>query len=117
MATDKLTPLDCDPEIFKKGQGVCIVDGSSNAVETWVKLVAEEADARMDWHYCGGRANILHLGDAESRQRVLTAIQKLESQLKGRIMSVGEPALFRAGVDKVPEGAVVYDPDLRAFIK
>ncbi len=115
MATDGPTPPPCDPEIFKKGEGVCVIAGSSNALECWVQLIAKTANARVDWHYCGGRGNVLHLGDAESRQRVLNAIEEHKSKLRGQMLSVGGPALYRQG-DPVPEGAIGYDPDLRAFV-
>jgi hypothetical protein len=112
MATDGPTPPPCDPEIFKKGDGVCVVDGSSNAVERWVQKVAKKANAKVDWHYSGGRANVLHLGDAESRQRVLNAISELEGELKGTILSVGGPALYRnGGEDPTATGAVVREID------
>lgn len=112
MATDGPDPTPCDPEIFKKGQGVCVVDGRSNAVERWVKTVAEKADAQVDWHYSGGRANVLHLGDDESRQRVLKAISDLEGQLDGHILDVGGPALYRRGVeDPGATGVVIREID------
>jgi hypothetical protein len=105
MATDGPDPTPCDPQIFKKGRGVCVLDGSSNAVERWVQAVAKKADAKVDWHYSGGRANVLHLGDDASRQRVLKAINELQGELKGRILSVDGPALYRRGV----EGAFVRE--------
>lgn len=112
MATDGPTPLPCDPQIFKKGEGVCVLDGSSNAVERWVKKVAKKANAKVDWHYSGGRANVLHLGDAASRQRVLNAISELKSELEGTIVSIGGPALYRSGVeDPTATGAVVCEVD------
>lgn len=112
MATDGPTPPPCNPDIFKKGKGVCVINGSSNAVERWVKAVAKKANARVDWHYSGGRANVLHLGDDESRQRVLNAISELEGKLKGRILSVDGPALYRNGVeDPSATGAVVREVD------
>ncbi|MFA6458978.1 MAG: hypothetical protein WCV79_01090 [Candidatus Paceibacterota bacterium] len=111
MATDGPDPKPCDPEIFKKGHGVCVVDGSSNAVERWVRSVAKKAKARVDWHYCGGRANVLHLGDSKSRERVLQAIEELKGSLKGRILSVDGPSLYRKGVKSegvnVAQGAIV----------
>lgn len=116
MATDGPTPPDCNPNIFKKGKGVCVIDGRSNAVERWVKSVAEKADAQVDWHYSGGRANVLHLGDAKSRQRVLNAIHELENQLDGRILSVGGPALYRNG-GAVPEGTIAVDADLGPLVQ
>lgn len=115
MATDGPTPLPCNPDIFKNGKGVCVLDGSSNAVERWVQAVAKKADAQVDWHYSGGRANVLHLGDDESRQRVLNAIEELKGELDGHILSVGGPALYRAG-DEVPEGTIAVDPDLGPIV-
>lgn len=98
MATDGPDPTPCNSEIFNKGKGVCVVDGSSNAVERWVQSVAKKADAKVDWHYSGGRANVLHLGDGASRQRVLNAIDELKGELKGRILSIDGPTLYRDGV-------------------
>ena len=112
MATDGPTPKPCNPDIFKKGKGVCVVDGSSNAVERWVQMVAKKANAQVDWHYSGGRANVLHLGNEASRQRVLNAIEELKGKLQGTILRVDGPALFRNGVDEWPEGALAADPDL-----
>ena len=112
MATDGPTPTPCNPNIFKNGKGVCIIDGSSNAVERWVQMVAKKANAQVDWHYSGGRANVLHLGNEASRQRVLNAIEELKGKLQGTILRVDGPALFRNGVDEWPEGALAADPDL-----
>ncbi len=113
MATDGPTPAPCNPDIFKNGQGVCVVDGRSNAVERWVQQVAKTANAQVDWHYSGGRANVLHLGDTESRQRVLQAINDLEGELDGTILSVDGPALYRNGVEDGDSGptAVVREVD------
>lgn len=112
MATDGPTPPPCNPEIFKNGKGVCVLDGSSNAVERWVRAVAKKANAQVDWHYSGGRANVLHLGDDESRQCVLNAIRELEGRLEGTIISVDDPALYRKGVeDPGATGAVVRKVD------
>lgn len=105
MATDGPTPPPCNTEIFEKGEGVCILSGPSNAIENWVKAVATKAEAQVDWHYSGGRANVLHLGDATSRQRVLNAIHELKSELKGDVLSIDGPALYRKG-DPVPKGVI-----------
>src|SRR3989344_3246175 len=115
MATDVPTPAPCNSKIFKKGKGVCVVDGNSNAVERWVKSVAKEANAKVDWHYSCGRANVLHLGDEASRQRVLNTISELEGDLDGRILSIGGPALYRDG-DKVPKGTIAVDPDFGPMV-
>lgn len=116
MATDGPTPPPCDPKIFQKGTTVCVLDAPSNAAERWVKAVAKKAKAKVDWHYSGGRANVLHLGDAKSRKRVFEAINDLQGELKGTILSVGGPGLYRAGVTEVPEGTIAVDPDFGPMI-
>jgi hypothetical protein len=116
MATDGPTPAPCNPDIFQKGTGICVVDGRSNAVERWVQSIAKKANAQVDWHYSGGRANVLHLGDDASRQRVLQAIGELETELDGTILSIDGPALFRNGVDSVPEGTIAVDPDFGPIV-
>ena len=115
MATDGPTPPPCDPKIFAQGRGLCVIDGSSNAVERWVQSVAKKADAKVDWHYySGGRANVLHLGNGASYQRALNAVEELKGELSGRIMSMCGPALYRDG-DSVPEGALAVEPSLSIF--
>lgn len=54
-----------------------MLEGSSNRVERWVRSVAEKAKAQVDWHYAGGRAIVLHLGDTASRKRTMEAINEL----------------------------------------
>ena len=86
MATDGPTPKPCDKKIFKNGQTVAMLDGSSNAVERWVKAVAGMAEAQVDWHYAGGRAMVLHLGNKASLQRTLMALHELKPSLKGDVL-------------------------------
>jgi hypothetical protein len=114
MATDGPTPSSCDPEIFQNGEPVVLLDASSNAAERWVRAVATAADARLDWHYSGGVAQVLHLGDTDSRARVEAAIAQLEGTLEGLIMRrlpSGAPGLCRHGVTNAPDGAIAdfYD--------
>ena len=115
MSSDGPTPPLCDPKIFTEGKGLCVVYGRSNAVERWVQSVAKKAEAQVDWHYSGGRANVLHLGDDASYQRALNAVHELQSELDGGVMSVGGPALYRRG-DPVPEGTIAIDPDLGPIV-
>lgn len=115
MATDGPTPPPCNPDIFKNGKGICVLTGRSNAVERWVQAVAKKAEAQVDWHYSGGRGNVLHLGDDESRQRVLNAIEELKGEFDGHILSVDGPALYREG-DEVPDGTIAVDPDVGAIV-
>ncbi len=109
MATDGPTPASCDQEIFQKGEPVAFLDGSSNAVENWVQEVAKKANARVDWHYSGGIAQVLHFGDMESRRRVEKAIvnmQEVDNPSVMRRLIAGSPGLYRKGVTEAPKGAV-----------
>jgi len=75
MATDGPTPTPCDPEIFKTGIQVFKTNTiPSNAMEGWVKKVAELSGQRVDWHFAGGIAVVLALGDITKAKN---AIQEL----------------------------------------
>jgi hypothetical protein len=93
MSTDGPTPKPCNSKIFKKGVMVASLDGSSNAVERWVRAVACLAKAQVDWHYAGGRAIVLHLGNKASLQRTLDAMQELKPSLKGGVLSMANVVL------------------------
>ncbi|KKS65627.1 MAG: hypothetical protein UV40_C0018G0004 [Parcubacteria group bacterium GW2011_GWA1_42_7] len=109
MATDGPTPTPCDQEIFEKGELIALLDGSSNAVENWVKEVAEKANARLDWHYTGGVAQVLHLGDMESRrrvERVAVDMPQVENPMVMRRIPADSPGLYRKGVTETPKNAI-----------
>jgi len=75
MAIDGPTPTPCDPEIFKSGVLVFKTNTiPSNAMEGWVKKIAELSGQRVDWHFAGGIAVVLALGDIT---KVKNAIQEL----------------------------------------
>ncbi len=108
----------CDREIFEKGDPLMVVweklECTPQEISEWIARVAEEANTRIDWHYSGGRAHVLHLGDEESRKRAIEVAQRLEPEFKGKIaqiFEVGDPGLYRNGVTPVPEGAIAacYD--------
>lgn len=75
----------CDPEVFNTGFGVCALDASAGAAEEWVKKVAARSGQRVDWHYSGGRANVLYIGDYT---RVLAAVTELEPELRGTLLAI-----------------------------
>lgn len=75
MATDGPTPPPCDPRIFAEGTTVFVGDTiGSCALEAWVQKVAKESGQPVDWHWAGGRAQVLALGDLD---RVREAIERL----------------------------------------
>lgn len=96
MATDGPTPPACDPELFKKGSCVFITHTiPSNAMEGWVKKVASASGQRVDWHFVGGRARVVALGDLEA---VRAAIELLMPE---------HDALFEQAMNKVYEGVTI----------
>lgn len=118
----------CDQEVFDKGYSVATLDACMHRAEQWVQEVAQESGQRVDWHYYGGIANVLYLGD---HAKVLAAVEKLRRQLKceavrydgecgscsgpthrlGRILSLSEAGAhgpYRAG-DEMPPGVVAVD--------
>jgi hypothetical protein len=73
------SPPPCNDKVFKKGHSAIILDGCSHRVEKWVKAVAKESGQAVDWHYSGGRANVLYVGDFK---KVQAAIEKLLPELE-----------------------------------
>ena len=103
------SPPPCNADIFKNGDSIAALDARSSPAERWVRMVAKAAHARLDWHYYGGVAHVLHLGDDASRLRVVAAMRELENELDGhlmRIYEIGDPGLYRKGVTPVPDGAI-----------
>jgi hypothetical protein len=94
MATDGPTPPPCDKRIFEEGVCVLITHSiPSCAMEGWVKKVAAESGQPVDWHFAGGRAVVLALGDTD---RVRAAMEKLRPE---------HDALYRKAVDSIMGGA------------
>ncbi|PJE74034.1 MAG: hypothetical protein COV01_02945 [Candidatus Taylorbacteria bacterium CG10_big_fil_rev_8_21_14_0_10_41_48] len=78
MATDGPTPTPCDQKVFDKGTCLFVSNSiPSNAMEGWVTKVKEKSGQPVDWHFAGGRARVLALGDLE---RVKTVMKELKSE-------------------------------------
>lgn len=102
MASDR-----CDADIFKHGESIAALGARSAAAEAWVQRVAAESGQRVDWHYSGGCAHVLFIGD---REKVRQAIERLTPDLDGTVLRVfchGD-GLYRAG-DSVPPGTLAVD--------
>jgi hypothetical protein len=97
MSENPDVPARCDREIFKDGLGICALDAGRWQAEEWVRKVAQKSGQRVDWHYSGGRANVLYIGDYD---RVLAAVKELRGELDGDILRIfgrGEHGLYRMG--------------------
>jgi hypothetical protein len=108
----------CDTEVFEKGEPLLLADtgevGDNKLFEVWVQRVARSSGQRVDWHYSGGIAQVLVLGDLEQAG---AAARSLESDLPEgqRIMRwfvSGEAGAYRRGVTAAPEGAIAGFTDL-----
>jgi hypothetical protein len=102
---------DCDSEVFKNGDAICCFHARSTPTEEWVQKVAAESGQRVDWHYSGGYANVLFLGDYE---KVCAAVEKLRPELAAinavgfRLFAPASRGLYRAG-DLLPGDVVGVD--------
>jgi hypothetical protein len=75
MATDGPTPPPCNKKVYNNGTPVFVTHTiPSNAMEKWVKKVAERSGQPVDWHFFGGRAVVKALGDLD---KVIEAIEFL----------------------------------------
>ncbi len=115
----------CDGDVFKNGVSLLAIDGWAKDVEPWVQQVATRSGQRVDWHYSGGVAHVLVLGDHAA---AMAAVDELEPLLVAipvpsddrrakeydsfprppRIMqryATKDRGLYRAG-DPVPEGTI-----------
>jgi hypothetical protein len=117
-------PPPCDDEVFKKGKSIVALDAASEHAEEWVQAVAKSSGQRVDWHYSGGIANVLFLGDRAKVMAAIEAMPKPGRMKKGydgkptpavRIMRVygdEETGLYRQGVTPAPEGAIAGFMDI-----
>jgi hypothetical protein len=83
MATDGPDPTPCDQEVFNKGKHVFTTHTiPSNAMEGWVKQVAERSGQRVDWHFVGGRAIVKALGDIPKVEQAIQDLMPEHDRLK-----------------------------------
>lgn len=109
------TPTPCNPAIFRDGRSVAAIAQGSGArswhIEALIRAVATRSGTRgqTDWHYSGGIAQVLTLGNADAVAEALRALwpgflrQWPESWIR-----IGGPALYRAG-DPLPDGVIGVD--------
>lgn len=106
MTTDGPDPPPCNAKVFKHGHTAMITAGiPSNAMERWVRQVAELSGQRVDWHFCGGRAVVKYLGDGV---KVLAAIRELMPE-HDRLQDVASESMWASLSD--------YRPSIRTCTK
>jgi hypothetical protein len=65
----------CDPEIYQNGIQVGVIGATETHNAEWIEKFVRElrkfTGQKVDWHYVGGRAQILALGDVDAvRERI-----------------------------------------------
>lgn len=82
-ATDGPCPPPCNLEIFTQGEQVFITNTiPSNAMEGWVKKVAKASGQPVDWHFAGGHARVLALGDLKKVAAAIAELMPEHDRLK-----------------------------------
>lgn len=108
---ENVTPEACNSDIFKNGKSVAQIV-QSNGMRSWhiedfIKSVAAATNTQTDWHYSGGIAQVLTLGDAAivvaKIKELWPAIQKIYPDAQ---CVTGLPARYRAGVDEIPDDVI-----------
>lgn len=75
MVVDNSIPLPCAGDVYNNGECVFITHSIQSAsIERWVNKVAKRSGQLVDWHFAGGRAIVLALGDIDM---VKASIRKL----------------------------------------
>lgn len=112
-------------DIFRNGHAVATLDACRHRAEVFVQAVARASKQRVDWHYSGGIANVLYLGNhtkvmralVRSRYRLTSAMPRQIGECgscsgathrPGAILKTydaGSHGLYRAG-DQLPEGTI-----------
>ena len=99
-ATDELIPHDAE-SLLKMGKPVLLLEGGSQKIDDFVKMLASAASGRLYWQFSGYPAQVWHLdpNDKNSRDRIEREISALE----GYLVDQGCRILKRFPVD-------VYEP-------
>ena len=70
----------CDSKIYKTGIPIACVANMSGRmgaedIEKVVKKAAKISGQKIDWHYVGGRGNVLCLGDISAAKEALRSME------------------------------------------
>jgi hypothetical protein len=112
----------CNKDVFRNGQPLFLADtgatGGADIFEKWIVKVRKKSGQPIDWHYSGGVAQVLYLGD---RAKLMEAINTSPLPSQVHIMrwcEEGAAGLYRAGVTPTPPGAVAafYDNGESSFL-
>lgn len=95
-----ITLPPCDPDVFRNGNPLLAADTSdcgARQFEAWVKSIAELSGQRVDWHYSGGIAQVLYIGDRRAIVKALAMGALCPARIMRRF-STTDAGLHRHGV-------------------
>jgi len=83
MEPDERDPAPCAPEIYKNGTLVLTTHTISvDGFEEWVQAVARRSGQPVDWHFVGGVACVLALGDLGKVREAILALKDQHDALQ-----------------------------------
>lgn len=77
----------CEKDIFLHGQLLAVVDGEYDEVETFVGMLAEASDTRVDWYYENGHSYLLFVEEGMTKKELFALLQE---RIPAFVLSVAE---------------------------
>lgn len=96
----------CDAEVFSKGQSLAALDARAKDAEPWVQEVAKQSGQRVDWHYSGGIAHVLVLGDHAKALEAAKAMPPTDGVRIMRWYDQEDTGCYRAGVTPLEDDVI-----------
>lgn len=94
QVVEHAVPPPCDQDVYTKGTTIFVTDTiRSFNIEPWVQKIAAKSGQRVDWHWSGGRAIVLALGDIEKAREALGSLLDEHDKMYSK-------AVFGCGLDK-----------------
>ncbi len=80
-----------DPEVFRAGTLVFVTHTISAAMtEEWIRRIRESgAGFKIDWHYSGGRARVLVLGDMAAARQAIYSQRPVHDRMMYQTLTSG----------------------------
>jgi hypothetical protein len=69
-----MTTERCDPEVYERGEFLCVLHARKEQVESWCQLVAALSGNRVDWSYVAGRAVVKFLGNKTNMAELMESL-------------------------------------------
>lgn len=71
-----MNPDRCNQNVFDNGVSIAILGEEKATLNQWCQEASKRHGQPIDWHYCGGRANVLALGDPNRAAEILREVMQ-----------------------------------------